>query len=461
MRRISIYLIALLSLFCAHADVPAGYYHSLVGKTGQDLKDAVHALTKNHTKLSYNSLWYYYYETDYMPNNRNQVWDMYSNNQYFFGSQGTAVSGMNKEHSFPKSWWGGSSSRDAYSDLYHVIPADASANSARGNLPFGDVATSDWDNGSAKRGTPRSGQGGGSSKVFEPDDEYKGDFARIYFYVVSCYQDYNWATTTMLTNDDWRTLNTWSIELLLRWARQDPVSEKERNRNDAVQKYQNNRNPFVDNPDLMEYIWGNKVGTGFVEGGEDPGPGPGPGPDPQPTDVATLISPTQGTILEFGDVAVGDSATLTLYVRGEHFTSPLTLKCYLNQYTMFSLSTTSIDTTSLNSLEGYPLEVTYKPTSLGEHKAKILFSGGGMATSVGIQLRATGVETSLEPIVGDVNGDGQVDISDVNAVINAMLGKTSITPDPSPEGEGRYDVNGDDVVDISDVNMVINLMLGK
>ena len=73
MRRISIYLIALLTLFCAYADVPAGYYHSLVGKTGQDLKDAVHALTKNHTKLSYNSLWYYYYETDYMPNNRNQA----------------------------------------------------------------------------------------------------------------------------------------------------------------------------------------------------------------------------------------------------------------------------------------------------------------------------------------------------------------------------------------------------
>lgn len=440
----------------AQAEVPAGYYNSLHGKTGQDLKDAVHALTKNHTKLSYNSLWYYYYETDYMPSNRNQVWDMYSNNQYFFGTQGNAVSGMNKEHSLPKSWWGGSSNKDAYSDLYHVIPADAKANSARGNLPFGDVSTSDWDNGSAKRGTPRSGQGGGSSKVFEPADEYKGDFARIYFYMASCYQDYDWATKTMLTNynDDWRTLNTWSIELLLRWARQDPVSEKERNRNDAVQKYQNNRNPFVDNPDLMEYIWGNKVGTGFVEGGEDPGPGPGP--DPQPTDVATLISPTQGTILEFGDVVEGDSATLTLYVRGEHFTSPLTLKCYLNQYTMFSLSTTSIDTTALNSLEGYPLEVTYKPTSLGEHKAKILFSGGGMATSVGIQLRATGVESVIiyDPVTGDVNGDGTVDISDVNIIINLMLGKAS-------EEEFEGDINGDGDVDISDVNAVINIMLGK
>ena len=452
MKRILTIIALACSLLGMQATVPAGYYNSLHGKTGQDLKDAVHALTKNHTKLSYSSLWYYYYDTDYRPENRNQVWDMYSNNQYFFGTRGSAVSGMNKEHSFPKSWWGGSSGKDAYSDLYHVIPADAKANSARGNLPFGDVASSDWDNGSAKRGTPRSGQGGGSSKVFEPADEYKGVFARIYFYMASCYQDYNWATTTMLTNSDWRTLNAWSIELLLRWARQDPVSEKERNRNDAVQIYQNNRNPFVDNPDLMEYIWGDKVGTGFVEGGEDPGPGPGP--DPEPTDVATLISPTQGTILEFGDVALGDSATLTLYVRGEHFSSPLTLKCYLNNYTMFSLSTTSIDTTSLNSLEGYPLEVTYKPTSLGEHKAKILFSGGGLSQSVGIQLRATCVESTAPELLGDVNGDGTVDISDVNIVINLMLGK-----DTSEDFDG--DINEDGNVDISDVNMVINLMLGK
>ena len=77
-----------------------------------------------------------------------------------------------------------------------------------------------------------------------------------------------------------------------------------------------------------------------------------------------------------------------------------------------------------------------------------------MATSVGIQLRATGVETSLEPLVGDVNGDGQVDISDVNIVINLMLGKTT---DEDYEG----DINGDGNVDISDVNLVINYMLGK
>ena len=121
---------------------------------------------------------------------------------------------------------------------------------------------------------------------------------------------------------------------------------------------------------------------------------------------------------------------------------------------MFSLSTTSIDTTSLNSLEGYPLEVTYKPTSQGEHKAKILFSGGGLSQSVGIQLRATCVESTAPELLGDVNGDGTVDISDVNIVINLMLGK-----DTSEDFDG--DINEDGNVDISDVNMMINLMLGK
>ncbi len=449
MKQILTIVAVICAAHCAQADAPSNYYASLVGKTGQELKTAVRDLTVHHTVLSYNSLWKYYPETDAYPDNPNQVWDMYSNNTYYFNSNNDAVSGMNKEHSFPKSWWGGTKN-DAYSDLHHLIPADAKANSARSNWPFGEVSSSNWDNGLSKRGTPRSGQGGGATYVFEPADQYKGDFARIYFYMVSCYQDLNWKTTYMLTNNDWRTLNQWSIDLLLRWAREDPVSEKEKTRNDAIARYQNNRNPFVDNPELMEYIWGSMVGTAWDGSGTV---NPDPDPDPQPTDVATLISPTQGTILEFGDVALGDSATLTLYVRGEKFSKPLTLKCYLNNYKMFDLSTTSIDTTSLNSLTGYPLRVTYHPTTLGEHKAKILFSGGGMSSSVGIQLHANCVESTAPELPGDINGDGVIDIMDVNTIINSMLGKIEPNDD--------CDVNEDGNIDVVDVNSVINAMLGK
>lgn len=448
MKRIALCVLTLCALIATQANVPDGYYSSLQGKTGQELKDAVHNMTKNHTVLSYNSLWNYYPETDCYPNS-NQVWDMYSNIEYFFGSPGSAVSGMNKEHSFPKSWWGGTKN-NAYSDLHHLIPTDANANSARSNWPFGEVSSTNWDNGLSKRGTPKSGQGGGATNVFEPDDQYKGDFARIYFYMVSCYQDLNWKTTYMLTNSDWKSLNQWSIDLLLRWAREDPVSQKEIDRNNAIERYQNNRNPFVDNPDLMEYIWGNKTNTPY---GSD---NPDPDPDPDPTiDVATLISPTQGTILEFGEVGVGDSATLTLYVRGMKFSSSVTLKCYLNQWTMFTLSTTSIDTASINSAEGYPLKVTYKPTSLGQHKAKILISGGGMTGSVGVQLHGVGIERNVTP--GDINGDNNVDIADVNALINVILGKTT---------EDDYDfdvldVDSSGILDIGDVNRLINLLLSN
>lgn len=446
MQRIVSCLVALCALAGLQGAVPAGYYNSLNGKSGAELKTAVRDLTVNHTVLNYNSLWYYFYETDARPENPEQVWDMYSNYKYYFGTRGDAVGGMNKEHSFPKSWWGGTKNA-AYSDLHHLIPSDANANSARSNFPFGEVSSIDWDNGLSKRGTPRSGQGGGSTKVFEPADEYKGDFARIYFYMVSCYQDLKWSTTQMLSNTDWRSLNQWSIDLLLRWAREDPVSDKERNRNDAIERYQNNRNPFVDLPELMEYIWGNLSGTAY--GSENPDT-----PDPDPTfGVATMISPTQGTVLEFGDVALGDSATLTLYVRGEHFNQPITLKCYLNNYQMFDLSTTSIDSTAANSTAGYPLQVTYKPTSLGEHKAKILLSGGGMTGSVGVQLRATCVERTAGN--GDLDGNGSVDVSDVNLIINIVLGNANGDDYP------LSDIDGNGSIDITDVNLLINMVLGK
>lgn len=75
-------------------------------------------------------------------------------------------------------------------------------------------------------GYPVAGQGGGAKYVFEPADEYKGDFARTYFYMATIYQDLTWKHTYMVSSNTYPTLNTWSINLLLRWHHQDPVSEK-------------------------------------------------------------------------------------------------------------------------------------------------------------------------------------------------------------------------------------------
>ena len=373
LRRLVVAGIALVATLTATAAVPTGYYSSLNGKSGQALKNAVHDLIAKHTVVDYSNMWTYYPSTDCYPDNKQHVWDMYSDNNYYYNGT-RSVSGMNREHSFPKSWWGGSVV-DAYTDLNHLYPADGDANMAKSNWPLGEVLTASFNNGVTKVGTPVNGQGGGAGTVFEPDDRYKGDFARTYFYMATCYQDYTWKYTYQVSNSSWLTLNDWSIKLLLKWARQDAVSDKETARNDAVYRIQNNRNPFIDNPELMEYIWGDKQGQVFnVDGGSETQGDP------------TLITPTQGTVLNFGEVALGKSVNLTVWIKGQDLTNALSLQLYRYDYQMFSIPVYSVDRTVANSADGYPLTITYTPTALGSHKAKLLVSDGGLVGSVGVEL---------------------------------------------------------------------------
>lgn len=379
-------LAIMLAMFIgATATIPAGYYSSLDGKSGQALKNAIHELALRHTVLSYYSLWNYFPETDCYPDNKNKVWDMYSNRNYYF----TNTYGMNREHSLPKSWWAASGANEntdlypSYTDIMHLYPADAEANSAKLNWPLGEVSRIDYDNGVTKVGSPKIGQGGGASEVFEPDDRYKGDFARTYFYMACTYQHYHWRYTYQLTNDNWKSLNDWSIEMLCRWARTDAVSDKEVDRNDAVQRIQNNRNPFIDIPELFEYIWGDRQGQVFylsdIDMSSDTTIYSG---DPE------LVAPTQGTLLDFGEVAIGRSLEYTLYVKGRGLNNPLTIQLYRDDYKMFSIPVTSVSRMMANSAEGYPLTITYTPTTTGEHTARLLIMDGGLTGSVGVELRA-------------------------------------------------------------------------
>lgn len=377
----------------SRAGVPSGYYNSLNGLKGQALKDAVCKLINPHTIFSYRNLWTYFPQTDYRPENPDQVWDMYSNKIYYFnGTKG--VSGMEKEHSFPKSWWGGNTNVAAYTDLNHLYPSDGPANRAKSNWPLGEVSKASFNNGVTKVGTPVSGQGGGAGTVFEPDSRYKGDFARTYFYMATCYQDYQWKVNYMVTNSTWKTLNDWSIALLLKWSRQDPVSDKEITRNEAVYRLQNNRNPFIDNPSLAEYIWGNKAGEVFnVEGGDTIG-------NDTTTTEPTLIYPQQGSTINMGEVALGKSLNYTIYIKGKNLTNDLKVQLYRFDYALFSTNVTTVDRAVANSEEGYPLVITYTPTALGYHKTKLLISDGGMAGSVGVEIGAKCLPVpKLSPIV--------------------------------------------------------------
>ena len=379
----AIALMLVLASFTAGATIPDGYYNSLDGKSGQALKDAIHELAQRHTTLSYSSLWIYFAETDCQPDDPSKVWDMYSDKTYYFRGGTSGVYGMHKEHSLPKSWWGGYDETQGYAgytDINHLYPSDGDANMAKSNHPLGEVSNVYFNNGVTKVGSPKTGQGGGSNSVFEPDDRYKGDFARTYFYMACAYQHYTWKYTYMLTNNTWKSLNDWSIELLCRWARNDAVSDKEVDRNDAVQKHQNNRNPFIDFPDLFEYIWGNRQGEVFYV--DEDSPLPDYDGDPE------LIMPTQGTVLDFGEVALGKTLDYVLYVKGRGLNNPLSLQLYRYDYEMFSIPVTSISRTAANSAEGYPLTITYTPTTTGEHTTRLLIFDGGLTGSVGVELRA-------------------------------------------------------------------------
>lgn len=260
-------LFFVFSFTLLHAQPKPGYYSPAEGKSQSVLKTALYTIIKNSSVLSYSELWDAFETTDKRADGK--VWDMYSNSNFTFGvhqdrgSGGTSEGELyNREHSFPKSWFNDKS--PMYSDLFHLYPTDKRANTERGNNAYGEVGSAKWtsQNGS-KVGTAKSSLGY-SGTVFEPIDEYKGDFARTYFYMVTCYEDKitSWSSPH-LTNNKYPGLNSWSITMLLKWHRQDPVSQKETDRNNAVESYQRNRNPFIDYPELAEYIWGDKTGQSW------------------------------------------------------------------------------------------------------------------------------------------------------------------------------------------------------
>ena len=261
----------LIPLLIQAEEMPVGYYDAIDGKQDSVLKSTLGQIIRPHTAIPYGSgadkTWGVFYYSD--QDEEGYCMDMYCDKWKKFTSVGAVVSGCNIEHYFAKSWWGGSKN-DAYKDCYHLNPSNTTANSSRSNYPLG-VPTKDLKDqsvtGSLKVG--RATYEGETFWVFEPKDEYKGDFARAYFYMATCYGDeLTWrldnkdvGSKYAMRNDSYLEFRDWEIEVLITWHRQDPVSEKETKRMDAVSDFQHNRNPFIDYPDLAEYIWGNKKGT--------------------------------------------------------------------------------------------------------------------------------------------------------------------------------------------------------
>lgn len=258
---------------CVASAIPSNYY-STATANGALLKTQLHNIIKVHNKRTYTNLWTDFQSTDKKYNSK--VWDMYSDkpcdSTYEFtfatnqcGTYSAEAGCYNREHSLPNSWWGGSTSDSMYTDLNTLVPTDGYVNNMRSNYTFGNVGTPNWTstNGS-KRGpcTYPGYTGSPTTNVFEPIDEYKGDFARIYFYMATRYES---RISTWPANDAnaadcfagnaYPGFKTWQLNLLLEWHNNDPVSQKEINRNNAVYSIQGNRNPFIDNPEYAALIW--------------------------------------------------------------------------------------------------------------------------------------------------------------------------------------------------------------
>lgn len=251
-------MIGLLHTSSALSQSFASYYKAADGLKKEELKTALHKITAAHTTKSYNDLWNLYETTDACLNNEAQVFDMFSTETFYFVSVGNK---MNKEHVVPQSWWGGGSKYPIYSDLLNVYPSETNANSRKSNYPLGKITGEvNFDNGRIKVG--KSSNSGGCGYVVEPYDEFKGDFARIYLYDATCYQNISWDKTAYAFPtgvEEYPTLEKWIIPILLEWNRLDPPSEWEKVRNQRVQGIQGNRNPYIDYPQLAEYVWGDSI----------------------------------------------------------------------------------------------------------------------------------------------------------------------------------------------------------
>jgi endonuclease I len=163
----------------------------------------------------------------------------------------------NREHIFPQS-----SFKKKYpmkSDFFHVFPTDGYVNNKRSSYPFGEVSKPKWVSANGSK-LGKTSVGNYSGYVFEPIDEFKGDVARALLYFATRYEHkVKSFKHVMLDGSESQVYQDWVIELMLRWHRMDPVSSHEQNSNEVGFRFQGNRNPFIDHPEWVGRIWGNKA----------------------------------------------------------------------------------------------------------------------------------------------------------------------------------------------------------
>lgn len=269
MKKISTFLLVLL-VTTIFAQAPADYYNGTTGLTGYALKTKLSEIISNgHRDRGYNSLYegYKTTDTDNYYEKDGSVLDMYSENPngadpYNYqhgirqcGSYTGENNCYNREHIVPQSTFG--ERAPMVSDIHHIPPTDGYVNNRRSNFPFGVVTNPSWTSRNGSKVGPNT-TSGYSGTVFEPIDAFKGDVARMIFYFATRYQNQipNFSSGTILDGTTTRSISQWELNILLEWHANDPVSQREIDRNNAAYTYQGNRNPYIDNPTWVNVVWG-------------------------------------------------------------------------------------------------------------------------------------------------------------------------------------------------------------
>ncbi len=419
-------LLLLLVLFgiTTQAQIPNGYYNNANGKTGDELKIALHNIIKGHHVVSYNGLLNAFAYTDCKPNGK--IWDIYSNIEY---SPSSGICGeyeqegdcWNREHTWPQSWF--NEQTTPRSDLFHVYPTDGYVNGKRSNYPYGEINRPIYTSGNGSKLGPCV-TSGYSDKVFEPIDEYKGDIARSYFYMSVRYysEDSDWGTSGMTNKSE---ILPWAMTMLLRWSDEDPVSDKEIARNNAVYGYQNNRNPFIDHPEYARMIWDPNWQGGMSYNitcatGLSNGSVSAPESAMEGTTVSITATPEPGYMVGTYTVYKTGSPNTTVTVSNNGtFTMPgyaVTVSAtFVQNNTMYhiALGTVSHGSISANvqsALSGSNITLTATPASGYSLYSWYVFKTGDMNTTVNVSgnsfvMPAFNVTVMATFVQGSANGD--------------------------------------------------------
>ena len=245
---------------------PVNYYQSCFGLSGEELRSELHNLIKDHTSFSYTTTKTISDEDNNNPSNIILAYSGNSIDKFDFASN-LEQDFWNREHVWPKSH-GDFDSGDpfevpTYTDAHNLKPVDTSMNVFRGEKDFdnggdvvfnGDIETSCYS----------------TTSTFEPRDEVKGDIARIILYMDVRYEDEDNLNEVLdlVVVDGLTTYpnpEIGKLSTLLQWHEQDPPDAFEKRRNDVIYKWQGNRNPFIDYPEFVDYIFSENPQTNPIQ----------------------------------------------------------------------------------------------------------------------------------------------------------------------------------------------------